>query len=165
MDTFVTALFKLLYYLPESFVLATAALTYVDIKPPRKKLLVFSMAFGMLTFLVRDVFFHGVSVNGLHSLLLMISNIFLMKYIFSFNYFLAILCDLLFFVTIYIFEILSVCIFVLVGFPLAQFMQINKYYNFLGLIPLVFISFFVYFLQKNNLTLIPINKILEMIKK
>lgn len=148
---------KMFYYIPESYVLALISLYYLGISPQKKQLYVFSLVFGICTFVLRDILLPIFLLpNGLHIVLLFIINLIFLKFIFKLKPVFAILGDFLYFITIIFVETLTFSIIKLLFGLSPEVIVSSVTVIFLGWLNLLLILVLYNFLHRKSFILIPI---------
>jgi hypothetical protein len=154
---------EILYHFGEPFILSLACLSFIGIIPTIKRLLIFSLFFGCFVITLRMQLLPAMNIpNGFHVIIFFIFNIIFLILVFKLTFMGAVICDLLYFMTIMIFENLTLIIFKIMGFSPAFVVSSPVYFNIFRWLNFLFISLLVYAFLKNKFILIPIKKVFKM---
>ena len=154
---------KLLYYIPEGLILCLASFTFLGIKAKNKSILIFGFSFGLSTFLLRDLVFNLLPLPlGLHTMILFLLNIIFLLVIFKLPFLAAVICDLVYFFTIILVEIVILNLFSFVGISMAHIINSGAISYLYGWLNLLVIIVIVYLLKKRKIVLLPISKLTGM---
>lgn len=151
--------FNFIYYVVESFLLGSICQLYIGEKPLIKRLLLFSLTFGILIFILREILTPIYKIPfGSHVFILAFINFFLLKVFFNHSFSLALICDFLYFATIFIVESLGFSLLSI--FKILPWKILNKevFLDFLRIICCTLLIFLVIVLRRTNFVLLPLKK-------
>jgi len=153
---------RLLYYIPEGIVIGTAALTYVGLRPPLKRIILFGVVYGFTIFICRDLFLPAINLGpGFHTIILFVFNALFLKVLFHLTIPGSLICSFLYFLTLFIIEPLTFSFLKL--FSISPADVLSSPWNFIlsGWFNLGLVLAGVYIIRKKNFLLLPITQIIK----
>ena len=153
---------KFSYYIIESFFLSKISLRLIGHQAKRRQFFLFSFLFGLATFLLREVLFPLWEIPvGIHTIILFIINIALLKLFFRLNFYMVIICDLFHFSFAIILDTINMWFFALMGIDAPQILASFLFSTLFCLINIIYYAVILYILKKTGFILIPVNSVKE----